>query len=1126
MLLQLAILNDPILKPLSVMIQPSNYMSESLKVKSFALLILWRFHINFMSKGLEMQKKGVLFLDTKYIFEFLKALRPPSFFMKMFYIILKCVILFMIFFLSLNHIALIVSRNCLFRLGFLVGIFYFCYRQTLTLKLLLRSLIVTSNCILGLSLLYCFLQPDILTLRQERFLGMIFELPVGHISFASLELHIFLVKNFFLRLSYFVFVRWDTENTLHAPVKFLRDYLVRKRSFLLDFYFRFQMIALLLGYMYVTLRQKSETFIIVHLNLCLILLAILIYQLIKRKKLLDFHEISTEVFKVFIAAHVISIIFEFIIQMILLTNLDRDDVYMHNSTFSQWIPALIRKEFIESEMQKEVSNWDSINGKYEAIKNLMLILVGFSNSFMKDIVRFVRGTKTDYQKTLIFLYIFYFILFCVNIHYFIFFTMKTRYFDYVTGIFIFFFFVSINYMIFKFYKIGTKFKFKQIVKQKLRLYRASFLDLDPLQKSVSKFNLRVDLFATFNKKNDLPDENQKVDETAPQEQEEYKDEHDSLSSTSLDFSQNNQYDKDVSDKSDSRDFSKFSNNSSVNMFQKEINISPKNENLFFEKVEFLSELYKVKFLSQIKEILMDFFLRFLIFYLVMFTIYFFSKNHYLLLIEQEFDKTRLLIEVFILFLSSFNLYLINNVSSKIDSEEQSDNNRFSSQIKYLVDLLIDVNNFLLDRFQNLKKKNKRNVQRMSVESDLTNLGNGPMQESKSSLNSDQEKLSNHFFRKTSLNFSERQIKETFMKAQENDFFGESREFQNRLNELVIKHLLVFLRLNPELPLKPDLLEKQLGVESISHLERREFIRQIEDYAQEERLKKREFSNNEIKDYFMSNCDEINQLDALKGGSEGNEGRGSRSFEVSRFNASRMAYPNDIFKLAQEEVPSTTPSNKSTETPWLSYFQEPASKNQSKSENDNDYVNIKNRKDMSLEEKLLFFQLNKHNYFTAIFFFSLYDVLKDSIVNIILLFMLNNVNGLTLICILVMFGCRFIFKTHFNDMVFFLSCVFCARLFAFLFSDVFPENPFASFFILANKNKTFLVCEAFIIGSSIFILIPTMFLVKIVFDDFRVLRIEKNKKFFRIFSIKKNKIDTKDIKVKTEEKKGNSFIEPN
>ena len=1109
MLLQLAILNDSILEPLSVLIQPSNYLPESLKIKSFLLLILWRFHIHFMSIPINYQKKGVLFLDTKYIFDFLKGLRPPSFFMKVIYVFLKCLILMLIFFLSLNHISLIVSRNCLFRLGFLVGIFYFCYKQTLTLKILLRSLIVTSNCILGLSLLYCFLQPDILTLRQERFLGMIFELPVGNITFASLELHIFLVKNFLLRLSYFVFVRWEAESTLRAPMQFLKDYLVRKRSFLLDFYFRFQMIGLLLGYMYVTLRQKSETFIIAHLNLCLILLAILIYQLVKKKRLSDFYGLSTSVFKIFIFTHVLSIIFEFVIQMILLTNLDRDDVYMHNSAFSKWIPALIRKEFIENEMQREENDWGSIHGKYEAIKNLMLILIGFSNSFMKDIVPFVRGTKTDYQRTLIFLYIFYFILFCVNIHYFIFFTMKTKYFDYVTGIFIFFFFVSINYMIFKFYKIGTKFKFKQIVKQKLRLYKASFLDLDPLRDSQSQTAQSRQQAAP----SDLESPPQQP--PAPKAPDAgYHEEHDSLSSNSLDFSHNQTCIEQLSDKSDSHDMSKFSGPSMGNMGQREIKIAPQNEHLFFEKVEFLGELYKAKFLSQIKEILMDFFLRFLIFYLIMFTVYFFSKNHYLLLIEQEFEKTRLLIEVFILFLSSFNLYLINNVSSKIDSEEQSDNSRFSSQIKYLVDLLIDVNSHLLRRFKDLKRRNKHNAQRVSASSGISFLDAKHVRESKLSLSSDHDRSAQHnFFRKTSLNLSERLSKDPLVRPPNQNFLGESREFQNRLNELVVKHLLVFLRLNPELPLDTEVLEHLLGFESISHLERREFTRQIEDHAQEKQMKERLLHNKEVAEYFFSNCDEFPRAPR-----KDSERRRSREFEVSELHRARMEYPNELFEASEKKAESTpvSPNNKSTENPWLLYFKEPTSKDESKSEHENEYVSIKNRRDMSLEEKLLFYQMNKHNYFAAIFFFSLYDVLKDSIVNIILLFLLNNVNGLTLICILVMFGCRFIYKTHFNDMVFFLSCVFCARLFAFLFSDEFPENPFASFFILANKNKTFLVCEAFIIGSSIFILIPTMFLVKIVFEDFRVLRVEKNKKFFRIFSIKSNEIETENSRRKSEQ----------
>lgn len=1109
MLLQLAILNDPLLDPLSPVIQASNYIPESLKVKSFLLLILWRFHIKFMGTGLAFQKKGILFFDTKYVFDFLKALRPPSTIMKVIYLLLKCVILFLILFLSLNHIALIVSRNCLFRLGFLVGIFYFCYKQTLTLKILLRALIVTSNCILGLSLLYCFLQPDILTLRQERFLGLIFELPVGHITFASLELHIFLVKNFLLRLSYFVFVRWEAEDTLKAPMKFLRDYLLKKRSFLLDFYFRFQMIGLLLGYMYVTLRQQSETFIIVHLNICLVLLSILVYQLVRKKKLIEFNKICTTVFQAFILTHVISIVLEFVIQIVLLTNLDRDDVYMHNSTFSQWIPSLIRKSFIESEIHKEEGGWGSVNGKYEAIKNLMLIIIGFSKSFMKDIVPFIRGTKTDYQKTLIFLYIFYFILFCVNIHYFIFFTMKTRYFDYVTGIFLFFFFVSINYMIYKFYKIGNKFKFKQIVKQKLRLYRASFLELDPLKDSpikLSEIPSSTPLDLLQNKKEpESPAPTPKPQETPIKDT-------DSLSSASIDFTQNNHQDEEFASDEESPAPS-IRSLSSAQQF--EINISPRNEYLFFEKVEFLGELYKTKFLSHIKEILMDFFLRFLIFYLVMFTIYFFSKNHYLLLIEQEFEKTRLLIEVFILFLSSFNLYLINNVSSKIDSEDEDDNSRFSSQINYLVEMLMDVNKFLLERFKNLQKRNLKIIKRKSGEI-ATNQLERIRRESKFSLSSELDRTGHNFFRKTSLNFSDSSAKNNFNNSQEHNFFAESRDFQNRLNELVIKHLSVFLRLNPELPLNAESLEQQLGFESISHLERREFVRQLEDFAQETRLKAREIHNREVSEFFFGNSDEFYETSL----SSQKHVKTDFPFNVGPYNTRRMEYPNEIFKENEQEEESVPPSpaNKAEDKPWLWYFKEPKSIKKSKTESENDYVNIKNRKDMSLEEKLLFYQLNKHNYFAAIFFFSLYDVLKDSIVNIILLFLLNNVNGLTLICILVMFGCRFIFKTHFNDMVFFLSCVFCARLFAFLFSDEFPENPFASFFVLANKNKTFLVCEAFIIGSSIFILIPTMFLVKIVFDDFRILRIEKTKKFFRIFSLKKQKmqnpLENEDIEVRS------------
>ena len=334
-------------------------------------------------------------------------------------------------------------------------------------------------------------------------------------------------------------------------------------------------------------------------------------------------------------------------------------------------------------------------------------------------------------------------------------------------------------------------------------------------------------------------------------------------------------------------------------------------------------------------------------------------------------------------------------------------------------------------------------------------------------------LKPNFFRKTSLDSGP---------TERNPF----RELDSQLNELVIKHLGVFLRLNPQLEMDPKTLEKKLGLGSMSHLERRDFVRQLEDHFQPEELKIKKKLNQAVKEYFNNNSETVGQ----------------------DFDEKRFEYPNNFMQpdkpeLEQEEVKSESglsgTSHKEKRGQWLkSYFQKKeTSKGATEPEPEN--VQIKNRMDMGLEDKLLFYQVNKHNYFSAVFFFSFYDILKDSVVNIILLFMLNNVNGLSLICILVIFGCRFVFQTHFNDMVLFLSFVFCARLFAFLFSDDFPQNSISAFFVLANKNKTFLVCEAFVIGSSIFILIPTMFLVKIVFEDFRLLTINKRRPFFRIFN---------------------------
>ena len=79
-----------------------------------------------------------------------------------------------------------------------------------------------------------------------------------------------------------------------------------------------------------------------------------------------------------------------------------------------------------------------------------------------------------------------------------------------------------------------------------------------------------------------------------------------------------------------------------------------------------------------------------------------------------------------------------------------------------------------------------------------------------------------------------------------------KEFQDQLNDLSIKHLDVFLKLNPNLPKKSDELQRILGIEKMSHQEKKEFARQLEDHLEEKPLNQDGRQKETPRDFFEEN----------------------------------------------------------------------------------------------------------------------------------------------------------------------------------------------------------------------------------------------------------------------------------
>lgn len=143
---------------------------------------------------------------------------------------------------------------------------------------------------------------------------------------------------------------------------------------------------------------------------------------------------------------------------------------------------------------------------------------------------------------------------------------------------------------------------------------------------------------------------------------------------------------------------------------------------------------------------------------------------------------------------------------------------------------------------------------------------------------------------------------------------------------------------------------------------------------------------------------------------------------------------------------------------------------------------------SLDTKLKYLPMNNHKVLLSILCFSLFDIFKNVILNLLLLTVTKNVNFMSMISVTAFVGVGLMTKIKFPQILMVISISFWVRLFSRFHIIIFGDSFIAMFLRLKDDSKTDFIFEMTIIAFTLFLLIPAVLLIKIVFEDFQ--KIEK------------------------------------
>lgn len=147
---------------------------------------------------------------------------------------------------------------------------------------------------------------------------------------------------------------------------------------------------------------------------------------------------------------------------------------------------------------------------------------------------------------------------------------------------------------------------------------------------------------------------------------------------------------------------------------------------------------------------------------------------------------------------------------------------------------------------------------------------------------------------------------------------------------------------------------------------------------------------------------------------------------------------------------------------------------------------------SLDTKLKYLPMNNHKVLLSILCFSLFDIFKNVILNLLLLTVTKNVNFMSLISVTAFVGVGLMTKIRFPQILMIISISFWVRLFSDFHSDLFNDSWLGIFLQLKKPSPIDFVFEMTIIGLTLFLLIPAVLLIKIVFEDFQTIEKQVDK----------------------------------
>lgn len=139
--------------------------------------------------------------------------------------------------------------------------------------------------------------------------------------------------------------------------------------------------------------------------------------------------------------------------------------------------------------------------------------------------------------------------------------------------------------------------------------------------------------------------------------------------------------------------------------------------------------------------------------------------------------------------------------------------------------------------------------------------------------------------------------------------------------------------------------------------------------------------------------------------------------------------------------------------------------------------------VSLQKKLRFLPQTKFLSLLAIFYFSLFDILKDSILNLLLLSIATNVNVLTLFTIVFVLGFPIFSRIKYTWILTIVSFSFWIRISFHMYPEILKDFKYSYLFHLINFSNFGFILEMIIICSNLFLFIPTFLLVDVVFEKF-------------------------------------------